>query len=110
MTFEEFAEKKDKKAADQVLKCKNIDEFRKFATENKIDFTEDELKQIWNCVQIQIRGESGELDDDALESVAGGANHPFIQYLIESFDPKNPNGWKQQPDGTWALEIPLTPT
>ena len=71
MTFIQFAEK-DKKAVDKALKCKNIDEFRKFATENKIEFTEEELKQAWSYVQSKADVKDGELNDDALDSVAGG--------------------------------------
>ena len=79
MTFEEFA-KKDKEAIDKASKCKNIDEFKKFATENTIEFTEDELKQAWKYVQSHAQVKDGELNDDALDSVAGGKDDDYSQH------------------------------
>ena len=71
--FGKFIEK-DEEAVDKILKCENIDEFRKLAIEDKIDFTEDELEQAWDYVQSQIHGENGEIDEGALGAVAGGGS------------------------------------
>ena len=75
MTLEEFV-KKDKEAADKVLKCENIDELNKLAIENNIELTEGELKKISNYISTQNC--HGELDDDALESVAGGKGDSYV--------------------------------
>ena len=71
--MEELVEK-DKQAFDKASKCKNIGELRKWAIENKIEFTEEELKHAWSYVQNQAPGKNDELNDNALDSVAGGGS------------------------------------
>ncbi len=76
MNFKEFINKNEKTTG-EALKCKDISEFKKLADENKIEYTEEELKQAWNRVQSKNTGKDGELNEDALDSVAGGKGDKY---------------------------------
>ena len=75
MNFDEFVQR-DEHALEKASKCKNIAEFRKLVNEHHIDYNgEEELERAWSWVKSQAKG--GELDDDALDSVAGGKKDSY---------------------------------
>ena len=77
MNFNEFVER-DEKALEKASKCRNIDEFRKLVNEHHIDYRgEEELENAWSWVKSQVKNQDGELDDDALNSVAGGKKDSY---------------------------------
>ena len=77
MNFNEFVEK-DEKSLEKALKCRNIDEFRKLVNENHIDYRgEEELKNAWGWVKSKAKNGDEELDEDALNSVAGGKKDSY---------------------------------
>ena len=75
MTFKEYLEKNAKII--ENMHFEKIDDLKKFADTEKIVYSDEELKQAWSYVNGQNASGNGALDDDALNSVAGGG---FLSY------------------------------
>lgn len=77
MTFKEYLDKNEN--AVENMDFEGIDELKKFADKEKIVYSEGELKQAWGYIKCQSASEDGEeLDDDALDAVAGGKGDTYI--------------------------------
>ena len=81
MNLQEFMDKNPelmKKAA----KCKDVQEFAKFAKENGVEIKPEGLKDAYGYVCSHYG--SGELSEDALSGVAGGKGGPEFETLNSS--------------------------
>ena len=77
MNFNEFVER-DEHALEKASKCRDIAEFKRLVDEHHIDYSgEEELKNAWSWVKSQAKNGDGSLDDDALDSVAGGKKDSY---------------------------------
>ncbi|WHH58768.1 Nif11-like leader peptide family RiPP precursor [Petroclostridium sp. X23] len=70
MTIKEVMEKNDRTLINKMRSCKTIEEFKMVAEENGIEVTEEEMKRISGTLRNHM---GGELSDDDLDRVAGGA-------------------------------------
>ena len=80
MKVEEFKKliDTDKDVMNKALKCENIGEFKEFSNKENVEYNTDaELNQAWSYVQGAKTGEDGELNEDALDSVAGGKKDSY---------------------------------
>lgn len=85
MTLEEFAAQNPeliKKAGE----CETKEEFAKFAKENSVEIPQEELNEAYSYVLAQA---GGELNEDALEGVAGGKAKKVTKVYRNINDPND---------------------
>ena len=75
-----FTEEQMKKFSE----AKSVEEVIAFAKEDGIEASEEEIKKYYNATHIAARGEEGELSDDELDNVAGGACYGSDGRLVVS--------------------------
>lgn len=52
-----------------LIKCKNIDEFRKYIRENAAEYSEEEADEVYQILKTDLEA----LSDEQLSAIAGGA-------------------------------------
>ena len=73
------------KLAKQLETCQSNEETLKVLAENGIEVTAEEMNEVMN--QLQPQETTGELDENALEDVAGGILLPRITRIIPTVKP-----------------------
>ncbi len=73
------------KLAKQLESCKSNEDTLKVLAENGIEITAEEMNEVMN--QLQPQETTGELDENALEDVAGGILLPRITRIIPPVKP-----------------------
>lgn len=89
MTLKEFAEQYPE-LVEKAGECKTREEFAKFVKDKGLELPEEALIEAYSYVRAQA---DGELSEDAIEGVAGGAKYKSGQWADVTIyvDPKTNN-------------------
>lgn len=96
----------DKKFVEELLNKETPEEVQAMLKSEGIDFNMDEINQLRKAIVNSLQGKDGELSEDALDNVAGGA---LIEVNIGTIN-ITPTGEIGIPDTPGTPSTPSVPT